>query len=51
MAVTLCVGERRREEYELWKEAGADRYLLKIETSDPDLYRAVASRDELRESE
>ena len=22
----------------MWKEAGADRYLLKIETSDPDLY-------------
>jgi biotin synthase len=37
-AVTLCVGERRREEYELWREAGADRYLLKIETSDPGLY-------------
>ncbi|MCX5643284.1 MAG: [FeFe] hydrogenase H-cluster radical SAM maturase HydE [Phycisphaerae bacterium] len=37
-AVTLCVGERRREEYRLWKEAGADRYLLKIETSDPGLY-------------
>ena len=37
-AVTLCVGERSREEYQLWREAGADRYLLKIETSDPDLY-------------
>jgi biotin synthase len=41
MAVTLCVGERRCEEYRLWKEAGADRYLLKIETSDPDLYDQV----------
>ena len=38
LAVTLCVGERSREEYRIWKEAGADRYLLKIETSDPDLY-------------
>jgi biotin synthase len=37
-AVTLCVGERRREDYQLWKAAGADRYLLKIETSDPGLY-------------
>jgi len=37
-AVTLCVGERSREEYQLWKQAGADRYLLKIETSDPGLY-------------
>jgi biotin synthase len=38
LAVTLCVGERSRAEYRMWKEAGADRYLLKIETSDPDLY-------------
>jgi len=37
-AVTLCVGERSREEYRAWKRAGADRYLLKIETSDPGLY-------------
>jgi len=41
VAVTLCVGERRREEYQMWKEAGADRYLLKIETSDPALYREL----------
>jgi len=38
LAVTLCVGERSRAEYQLWRMAGADRYLLKIETSDPDLY-------------
>ena len=38
VAVTLCVGERSRVEYQAWKEAGADRYLLKIETSDPGLY-------------
>ncbi len=37
-AVTLSVGERSREEYRTWKLAGADRYLLKIETSDPGLY-------------
>ena len=41
MAVTLSVGERCREDYELWKQAGADRYLLKIETSDPRLYREL----------
>ncbi len=40
-AVTLCVGERSREEYRAWKLAGADRYLLKIETSDPGLYREL----------
>lgn len=40
-AITLCVGERSRQEYRSWKEAGADRYLLKIETSDPGLYREL----------
>ncbi len=38
VAVTLSVGERERQDYARWKEAGADRYLLKIETSDPMLY-------------
>jgi biotin synthase len=40
-AITLCVGERSREEYRTWKLAGADRYLLKIETSNPGLYREL----------
>lgn len=40
-AITLCVGERSREEYQMWKQAGADRYLLKIETSDPGLYESL----------
>ncbi len=38
IAVTLSAGERPRADYELWKKAGADRYLLKIETSDKGLY-------------
>ena len=33
-AVTLSIGERSRETYNLWKEAGADRYLLRHETAD-----------------
>jgi biotin synthase len=41
MAVTLCVGERSTDDYRLWRGAGADRYLLKIETSDPRLYRSL----------
>jgi len=40
-AITLCVGERSREEYQMWKQAGADRYLLKVETSDPVLYGSL----------
>ncbi len=38
MAVTLCVGERPYEDYKLWKEAGADRYLLRHETASRELY-------------
>ena len=34
-AVTLSVGERSRESYRRLKEAGADRYLLRHETSIP----------------
>ncbi|HEY3366619.1 MAG TPA: [FeFe] hydrogenase H-cluster radical SAM maturase HydE [Symbiobacteriaceae bacterium] len=38
LVVTLSVGERTRAEYQLWREAGADRYLLRHETSDPTLF-------------
>ena len=41
MAVTLSVGEKSRSSYKKWKDSGADRYLLKIETSSPELYRAL----------
>lgn len=34
-AVTLSVGEHSRETYQLWFDAGADRYLLRHETADP----------------
>lgn len=43
MAITLSVGEKSRQEYELWREAGADRYLLKMETADPAIYAAAHS--------
>ena len=38
LAVTMSIGERPFDEYRKMKEAGADRYLLKHETSDPVLY-------------
>lgn len=37
-AVTLSLGERDYETYKLWKQAGADRYLLRHEAADPILY-------------
>ncbi len=41
MAITLSVGERDEAAYRMWFEAGADRYLLKHETSDRDLYHKL----------
>jgi len=41
LAVTLSVGEWDREVYRLWKQAGADRFLLRFETSDDELYRRL----------
>jgi biotin synthase len=38
VAITLSVGERDYNDYKLWKDAGADRYLLKHETANPHLY-------------
>ena len=38
IAITLCVGERPFDDYKAFKDAGADRYLLKHETANPDLY-------------
>lgn len=41
LAVTLSVGERPREHYELWKQAGADRFLLRHETVNRELFDAM----------
>ena len=37
-ALTLSVGEQPRQVYEDWFSAGADRYLLRHETANPDHY-------------
>lgn len=41
LAVTLSVGQWDREVYQLWKRAGADRFLLRFETSNDELYRRL----------
>ncbi|MCX8065451.1 MAG: [FeFe] hydrogenase H-cluster radical SAM maturase HydE [Candidatus Hydrogenedentes bacterium] len=41
LAVTLSLGEQSRENLKLWKRAGADRYLLKFETSDERLFKKL----------
>lgn len=40
-ALTLSVGEKSREEYQAYYEAGADRYLLRHETADNAHYRQL----------
>lgn len=37
-AITLSIGERPREEYQELYDAGADRFLLRFETSNPEIY-------------
>lgn len=41
LAITLSIGEKTFDEYKAYKEAGADRYLLRIETTDRDLYHRL----------
>lgn len=40
-AITLSIGEKSYESYRLFKEAGADRYLLRHETASDELYRRL----------
>lgn len=49
VAITLSLGERTFEQYDEWKQAGADRYLLKHETANSKLYSALHSKQKLEE--
>lgn len=39
VALTLSTGEKTLQEYQAYREAGADRFLLRIETTDQKLYQ------------
>lgn len=41
IGITLSCGEQTEETYLRWFESGADRYLLRIETSSEDLYKKL----------
>jgi biotin synthase len=41
LGITLCVGEHRKETYSRFLDAGAHRYLLRIETTNEDLFKAI----------
>ena len=44
-AVTLSVGERERDVYKRWFDAGADRYLLRHETADEEHYSSLHPKE------
>lgn len=45
LGITLSLGEQTDETYRRWYGAGADRYLLRIETSNPNLYAKLHPAD------
>ena len=51
LGITLSLGEQKKETYKRWKEAGAHRYLLRIEASNKDLYYKIHPQDALHSYE
>ncbi|MCE1247368.1 MAG: [FeFe] hydrogenase H-cluster radical SAM maturase HydE [Firmicutes bacterium] len=49
IAITISIGERNEETYRVWKEAGADRSLVRIETTNPELFKKFHPDDDLQE--
>ena len=47
LAFVLCLGNLSRAQYRQLRQAGADRYILKFETSDADLYSELKPHDDL----
>jgi len=45
LGVTLSVGEQDPEVYEKWFKAGAHRYLLRVESTNMELYRKIHPND------
>ena len=45
LGITLSLGEQNEETYRRWFKAGAHRYLLRIETSNPVLYEKIHPSD------
>lgn len=45
LGITLSLGEQSLEVYKQWLEAGAHRYLLRVETTNPSLYKKLHPAD------
>ena len=49
-AITLSLGEKSKESYQKYFDAGADRYLLRHETADPDHYAMLHPKNQTFEN-
>lgn len=47
LGITLSLGEQTRETYQRWYDAGAHRYLLRVEAASEALYRKVHPDDDM----
>lgn len=47
LGVTLSCGEQSEETYQRWYDSGAHRYLLRIESSNLDIYNSIHPQDTL----
>ncbi|MEI7812087.1 MAG: [FeFe] hydrogenase H-cluster radical SAM maturase HydE [Ignavibacteria bacterium] len=47
LGITLSLGEQSKETYQRWFEAGAHRYLLRIESSNEALYKQIHPADHI----
>lgn len=47
LGITLSLGEQTEDTYKRWFDAGAHRYLLRIETSNEKLYQRIHPQDQL----
>jgi biotin synthase len=45
LGITLSLGEQEEDVYRRWFDAGAHRYLLRVETTNPKLYKALHPAD------
>jgi len=45
LGITLSLGEQSEEVYQRWFDDGAHRYLLRIETTNPELYKTLHPAD------
>lgn len=50
LGITLCVGEQSRETYRRFREAGAHRYLLRIETTSDELFKRIHPKEQSLDS-